>query len=194
MLTKKSLHMTMNEVSARMDSHRPYDRCDILPAISLSEEISAYFRVDPLLAELVKQKEEDKAHFQKLRARYGDDDPMVAVALDMIDSTESAIQTRLIELRRDHPLTLQTKKILSDYHERLIQRKKQKKEERWYYLRRMHRQIAEKARKAGEENFFTAVYMIWIVKQMFKSTQDNLSAAQSFSTASDPENTNSSQN
>lgn len=74
------------------------------------EELRFWLAADPLLADLYKQYLDAKASHQNLARLRGDHDPMVDVARDMEDSTKSAFETRLIELRRDE----ETKSIVLD--------------------------------------------------------------------------------
>jgi hypothetical protein len=65
------------------------------------DEFEAFMTVDPLLAMLHKQLAEARVHYNSLKQKRGASDPMTEIAADQAESAESAMQTRLIELRSD---------------------------------------------------------------------------------------------
>src|SRR6185295_4761325 len=64
-------------------------------------ESDALATLDPVLAGLGKQRADANAHFARLLKSHGGDDPLTTVAADMLDSAQSAWETRLLELQQD---------------------------------------------------------------------------------------------
>jgi len=97
-----SLQETMNRMAGRMDSLLEDHQRDLpTPETTDSHELRFWIAVDPLLADLHKHLVDAKSDRARVCARHGEDDPMADIANDIADSAQCAVDTRLIELRRN---------------------------------------------------------------------------------------------
>jgi len=100
----------MNAMVNRLEYAHP-EAIKEIPETRYWEMIDAYMVVDEVLANLYKQYVQAKENLARLVIDNGSDDPMTEVAWDMHDSTRCAIETRLIELRKDSGTTERARKI-----------------------------------------------------------------------------------
>jgi len=92
-------------------------------------EIDLLAQEDPLLGDLYKEYQDNKAQVQELEAVHGADDPMVEVAQDMRESAWSAVQTRLIEVKENKILMERLAKHRREEAHRLCAQKQEKERE-----------------------------------------------------------------
>lgn len=120
----KSLHELMNQMVVRLDDILPDD----LQARHEDKNwpfIEIYIQIDPLLAQLYKQYCDAKARLAALVGAHGGGDPMVDVARDMMDGAETAVATRLVELRQDKEAEGRAQDMIRAKQEALSRKKKQ---------------------------------------------------------------------
>ena len=96
----RSLQSIMNGMVNRLDDILPDDLQNI-PEDQDWPLIHIYLKIDPVLAQLYKQYCEARSKLDQLHRERGPDDPMAEVAADMKDSTHTAVDTRLLELKDD---------------------------------------------------------------------------------------------
>lgn len=65
---------------------------------------SAFRSTDPILAALYKDLKNSMDNYTSARSAYGDDDAMLEIIADQVDSARSAYDTRLLELKSDRGL------------------------------------------------------------------------------------------
>lgn len=97
-MRKQSLQDIMSDMIQRLEATEPgAERNHHRNSLS---EIGAYASLDSVLADLYRQYLNARKRYKKLERVNGKDDPMAAVAHDQTDSLDSAVQTRLLELRQ----------------------------------------------------------------------------------------------
>lgn len=150
-------------------------------------EIKAYIGLDPLLGDLHKQYLDARALHKKLLNDSGKDDPMTDAAFDARASAVSAIETRVLELRKDEGL-----RSIVAYRMRRTQLEQQEElsaatKEYWSRIRGynegQNRDIAQKKREEGASNFFAAIVFLSLMEQMLRAARRNLSIASVFDAA-----------
>lgn len=116
-----SLQDTMNQMARRMDellvddqnhNHNPF-----CAGKDVSEELRFWLAIDPILSELHKHLANARSNKANIEARHGTDDPITDVACDMVDSAQSSLDTRLIELRRDEEAKALLKAMIIKAHD-----------------------------------------------------------------------------
>lgn len=92
--TAQCLHEIMNEVSSILDAGLV-----AFPVLSQNAEIDAFCVTDPLLFDLNKQYLNACQRHAQSAAEYGADAPMTEMAAIVKDSAQTALQTRLLEVK-----------------------------------------------------------------------------------------------
>ena len=87
----KSLDSLINDMAGRLEVIKSDESCDL-------DRTDVLAAVDPVLASLNKEYKDAKARHEKLVMTNGEDDAMVEVSGDVVDSALSAVQTRILEL------------------------------------------------------------------------------------------------
>lgn len=147
------------------------------------DEVRVYAGIDPVMARLYKDKQDAKARYQQHIDMFGKDDAMADVALDILESSESALETRLIELRRDPVKSLRAKLQIAQA-ERILREKKDKKQEhRFQYLKNIKDNMKRRAQVAAEESYFMGWVWVWLIQEQFYKAQRDLSLVHSFDRA-----------
>ncbi|MCI5059686.1 MAG: hypothetical protein MRY79_01295 [Alphaproteobacteria bacterium] len=108
----KSLQQIMNEMVTRLDTVHNATSQQKKSRKGRLSELEAFISLDPVLANLNRQYLEAKAQRCELVALNGKEDAMVEVALDMEDSAWCAMETRLLELRRNGELMRRVQSML----------------------------------------------------------------------------------
>lgn len=150
-------------------------------------EIEAYAVFDPVLAQLLKQYREAQERHDAVLRRNGPDDAMVAVAADMIESGESAVETRLIELRADTVMCRMVQTRLFESRQGTHHTGPQENKRRNQRLYHQRRQTQEEMFRKKQEDARIGVLWLWFVlvtlQQALNRAQDKLSAACAFAAA-----------
>lgn len=148
-------------------------------------EIKAYIGLDPLLGDLHKQYLDARSFHKKLLRENGKDDAMTEIALDARSSAVSAIETRVLELKKDEAL-----RSVVAYRLRKAELAREEElsadtKEYWKKIRGFNavQAQAEKQRSEGEEGFFMAVMFLIIMNRMLQKARRKLSIASVFDTA-----------
>lgn len=151
------------------------------------DAIEIYAGLDPLLAELYRQYLEARRQYRSLSSLRGKDDPMADAARDWMDSAESAVQTRMIELRQDRKIRRQAGLVLERQARQEAQEEResrsaasQKYRNHSDLLQTQQRILADAARREGEDGFFMMIYLLWMLRAITDRVTRTLSLAGSF--------------
>lgn len=173
-----SLQDIMNRMATRVEGLRPQDGA----ARGVLSEAEAYAAFDPLLGQLLKHYRDAHAQYETLLRRNGAADAMVAVAADMAASCDSAVETRLIELRAHNTTRRMAEARMRESIEQLnaSTRYREKLE------RHAHFQSADMARRRAEakEGMAWVMYLWWMLHFSLIEAQRRLSVAHDFTRAS----------
>lgn len=147
--------------------------------------VPIYAGLDPLLTELFRQYLEAHRQYKSLTDLRGKDDPMADAARDWMESAESAVQTRMIELRQDDKIHAQARLILKQQARRekynsLMAASKKYQSEQNDLFQRQRMMMAATLRKEGEDGFFMMVYLLWMLRAVTDRLTKTLSLASSF--------------
>ncbi len=182
-MTAVSLQEIMNDMARRLDDIQPEKT-----VVRLSNRLSVfdfYRDADPVLADLDKQYIDMKARHKKLLCENGAHDPMAEIAGDLVMSSESAMQTRLIELRQDKRVRrVILQRIRAARKEIQQAERRQKRDYEALILRNV--KSARKAKKDGEDGFLIVMFLLWMLRRTLQVTQHNLSLANTFALVSEP--------
>lgn len=163
----KSLDSLMDDMASRLETIKPA----VLREVSRIEVLIA---VDPLLASLHKEFCDVKGRHNKLLETNGPDDAMVEVSADVVDSAQSALDTRILELEEeaagegDEAIALR----------RHIRREKARAE--LELSQKIHKE--KKEREKENDAFFWMMVWTWITQQTLAAARNTLSASAAFST------------
>lgn len=177
--SQRSLHDIMNMMAARVDGFAP-ER----PATrGVLTEAEAYAHGDPLLAELLKEYRDIQTRYETQLRRNGADDAMVDVLADMAGSADSAVETRLIELRAcTHARAMAEQRIQESlemmsastrYHEKIRA-----------YADRVQSAALRAKHEAAESSYLFVVLMLFLLQESLRETQRRLSLASDFAVVS----------
>jgi hypothetical protein len=154
----ESLQDIMNRMAVRVD--------DLLAAPtqkSVLSEAEAFATIDPLMNELLKQHKEAVTRRDELLKIYGANDAMYEISVDLADSCESVLQTRLIECREDDFLLaqMQEKHAKAAEQEARIERHEEKLELKYQRDRRdLYNKRKEKAKADATMWMWFFIYMM----------------------------------
>lgn len=157
-------------------------------AIEALEE--AYEALDPLLAALKKQLLDARHQVARLRQAYGVDSPMGDVAEDMMESAESAYQTRLLEVKARGDLAQKASAMVAETvqqdHESLRESlsRAYRVKMKAFYDRLRAREKVKHARKEAEDGLFTALLLVTMLQWTINETQRQLKLVSVFMRAS----------
>lgn len=147
--------------------------------------VPVYAGFDPLLADLYRQYLEAHRQFKSLSALRGKDDPMAEAARDWMDSAESAVQTRMIEVRQDRNIHSRARRVLKEQarqekYQSLMAALQSDKKEQAALLYRQRLMMGEALRKDSEDGFFMMVCLLWMLRAVSDRVTRTLSLASSF--------------
>ena len=197
--------MSLQDIMNDMARHPEQIMCSDLAGDddSPKTEIGAFISIDPLLASLYKQNQNAISKHNKLITENGDDDPMAMVAADMVDSTQSAFDTRMIEVKRDQHLSGLARALIevqNDEEEQESNRQKAMRAARFYLLQeqRNMQEMLEDQRQNVNDIMLFLFFILFRAMFMMDPNQHNIGQAfvplpakglrTDFSTASDSSN------
>lgn len=177
----RSIHQIMNDVIGWLEEEQV--EADFFGAYDVPEDISTFLFSDPTLARLSKKYQDASAQYEELCRLYGNDDPIVEVALVNRDSADTAMQTRLIELRENRRFVelarlcrLHEEEVEEErLHSAMVARMAQD-----HHINNNRKMAAQRARKRGETNFAMALFFLTLVENALKVASENLSLANAF--------------
>lgn len=176
---QRSLQDIMNMMAQRVEGYAP-ER----PAVrGVLTEAEAYAHSDPLLAELLKDYRDNQHRYETLLRKHGADDAMVDVAADMAGSADTAVETRLIELRAcAHSRALAEQRMQESlemmnastrYHEKIRA-----------YTDRVQSAALRAKKEAAEASYLFVIMMLWMLQESLRETQRRLSLVNDFAIVS----------
>lgn len=177
--SQRSLHDIMNMMAQRVDGCAP----ERPAARGVLTEAEAYAHGDPLLAELLKEYRDNQNRYETQLRRSGADDAMVDVLADMAGSADSAVETRLIELRAcSHARALAEQRIQESlemmnastrYHEKIRA-----------YADRVQSAALRAKHEAAESSYLFVILMLFLLQESLRETQRRLSLVSDFAVVS----------
>lgn len=178
-----TLQDIMNTMAGRPDSAAADASAERAAVRGVLSEADAYARIDPLLAGLLKQYRDTQARHEQLLRANGACDPMTEVAADLAESCDSAVQTRMIELREQIVMRQAAEELMRDSLE------SEKASARYNKKLDLHaREIAadnDLCKKEARESYMFVLFLWWMLQEALFATQIKLSAAHAFAQASD---------
>lgn len=164
----KSLDSLINDMAGRLEVIKSDESCDL-------DRTDVLAAVDPVLASLNKEYKDAKARHEKLVMTNGENDAMVEVSGDVVDSALSAVQTRILELEEQAE---------GEGTEALeIRRRIRREQARHELLVVQRQQELKKEQEEFNDTFFWMMVWTWITQQTFAAARRTLSASSAFSTA-----------
>lgn len=158
--------------------------------LSPDEGHAAYEALDPVLSSLKKQREDMRFRAACAVKEHGADDPMSVVACDMVDSAQSAYDTRLLELKKRPDLYEKIQQMVkaaaraeAEAARDQLSANYREKMERFYGLWRDKQKI-KKAQSEAEEGLFTAFILTMMLQWTIRETHRRLQLASVFMRAS----------
>jgi len=134
-------------------------------------EIEAFCQIDSLCADLFLRLEEAKSQLLQIIKDHGEDSPMAEIARDMVESAETSLEVRLIELRDDEEssgeagaIAIRVNQAIEEEKESFIARKKENPQNLFARLAMKDREDRQKKKKksANEIILMLAMYIMWI--------------------------------
>jgi hypothetical protein len=183
---RTSIQDIMNQMAGRMDSL--LDACDHAHASSgpnMLDEVRLWVSVDPLLADLHKQYLDARINHTRVRDKHGSRDPITDIASDMEDSTQCAVETRLIELRQSAEAKALLQAIIRKAHavreDELVAVERARSSRYWkqFALRK-----ASRATARGQNSFFMMIIGLLMLQQLTDQASLHLHIADIFSRVS----------
>lgn len=190
-MKQSDLQGTIRHMAARVDAfHMAGD--DSQGPAGLISEVEAYMAVDSTLASLYKHYIDARAHRLRALKQSGEGSAMTEIARDMEDSAQSAIETRMIELKSHAMKRMNAERLMAQGRLREMDDCRAQAEKD--YARRQVEDFAagrqaalrqSQVQKQGSDSYFALLLMWWLMRQMAARTQLRLSLAGSFTVASD---------
>lgn len=191
-MKNRDLHSIIKDMAARLDQHQ--DQSSGTTHNNMLTEVEAYMAVDSTLARLYKEFADARAHRIRAQKQHGAQAALSDIAADLEESAQSAMETRMIELREDQMKRSMVERMLSHAH--IAQMDTYRAERAQWYAERQAAHFAEQRyeaalsnqrRQEGEDSFMTLMVMWWLMRQMVQATQTRLSLASSFARALQPD-------
>ncbi len=174
-------------MASRLDMHQSAEAG--APSGTLSE-VEAYMAVDPTLASLYKEFMDARRNRRRALEQQGSGSAMADIARDLEESAQSAMETRMIELRENTMKRMMAERMMAHAH--IAEMNECRSESAKWYAERQAQNFAEQKRDEavmarhqheGQDSFMMLTMMWWMMRQMAWRTQIKLSLASSFSRA-----------
>lgn len=191
-MKNRDLQSIIKDMAARLDRHRTDG--DSHAHMSMLTEIEAYMAVDAVLARLYKEFADARGNRLRALEQQGEHSAFADIARDLEDSAQSAMETRMIELREDDIKRAMVERMMA--HSHIAQMDGYRAERAQWYTARQARHFAEEqheaalatqCRQEGEDSFMSLMVMWWMMREMAQRTQMRLSLASSFARALAPD-------
>lgn len=184
-MKNRDLQFIIKDMAARLDSRVPDD---VLARPGMLSEVEAYMAVDATLASLHKEFLEARRNRVRALEQQGENSAMADIARDLEESAQSAIETRMIELRATIAKRMMAEQMQAQAQMQEIDECREASGQE--FARRQAGYNAESAvmaqrKRAGEDSFFTLLLLWWMMRQTVWQTQLKLSLVSSFSMAQD---------
>lgn len=189
-MKQTDLQGIIRDMAARIDSYHVGDEQS--GHRGLLSEVEAYMSVDSTLASLYKQYLDARSNRVRALQQAGEDSAMAAIARDLEESAQSAIETRMIELRADKLKRMNAEHMLAEAHLQTLAEARSDRER--FYARQQQDHYAQERRQAmaqdqarqdGEDSYMMMVMMWWIMRRLSWRTQIKLTLASRFAQVSD---------
>jgi len=184
-MEKISLKQAMNNILQQMKTAD----CSVANKKTLPctlTEIDAYSTMDPVLKSLRKQHFEAKAQYKELVELRCTDDPLAEMATDWMESTESAIETRMIELRCKRKLKAMVAALMKASREKI--EAANRKTSLAYKKRLMEFELGllteNQAKEASEEGALNIAILLMLLDSIIERTRNVMSLVSAFADAS----------
>ncbi len=182
MLNSMSINEVMQELMSSADLGGIEDKFDFIDNITKQEEeelyrpiteIEAFCSIDSLCSELYAQLEQAKENLSKIIREHGCDSAMAEIAKDMVESAETSLEVRLIELREDETssgeagdLIFRVNREIEKDKEASIDRKKAKKREDLARMFMEDIQDRKEHKQRTNQEIFSmmALFVLWMQK------------------------------
>ncbi len=182
MLNSMSINEVMQKLMNSADLGGVEDKLDFIDNITPQEEeelyrpiteIEAFCSIDVLCSELYNQLEQAKENLSKIIEEHGCDSPMAEIAKDMVESAETSLEVRLIELREDETssgeagdLIFRVNKEIEKDKEASVDRKRAKKREELARMFMEDIQDRKKHKQRTNQEIFSmmALFVLWMQK------------------------------
>lgn len=189
-MKNRDLQSIIKDMAARLDQHRSHD--DGHAGMSMLTEIEAYVAIDATLARLYKEFADARLNRRRALEQHGERSAFADIAADLEESAQSAMETRMIELREDTQKRAMAERMMAHSHMATMDSYRAERAQ-WYAERqasyyaeeRYEAALATKHRQEGEDSFMSLMVMWWMMRQMVNRTQARLSLASSFARALD---------
>lgn len=192
-MKQTDLQGIIRDMATRIDSYHVGDEHS--GRRGLLSEVEAYMSVDSTLASLYKQYLDARNSRVRALQQAGEDSAMAAIARDLEESAQSAIETRMIELRADKLKRMNAEHMMAEAH--LAELAETRSDRARFYARQQQEHYAQERRQAmaqdqarqdGEDSYMMMVMMWWMMRRLTWRTQVKLSLASRFAKVSDREN------
>jgi hypothetical protein len=187
-MKNRDLQSIIRDMATRLDVHHQPGEAPV--ASGFYNEVEAYMSVDATLARLYKEFLDARRTRVRALEQQGEGSAMSEIARDLEESAQSAMETRMIELREDRMKKAMVERMMA--HASMTEMDAYRSEKaKWYadrqaeYFAQERRDdaIAAKRQQDGEDSFLTLMMMWWMMRQMVRQTQVRLSLAKSFARA-----------
>jgi hypothetical protein len=141
-------------------------------------EAEAYAHFDPVLASLLKQYRDAQAHYETLLRKNGAHDAMAEVAADMADSYDSAVETRILELRQQATIRRAAEAMMQESIDRMAASKRY--HDKLAADARNSEAARDRTKREARESYMFVMFLWWMLQETLRETQRRLSAASAF--------------
>jgi hypothetical protein len=152
------------------------------PARGVLSEAEAYAHADLVLAGLLKQYRDAQGRYETLLRRNGSADAMVAVAADIAEGCDGAVETRLIELRACPLARRMAEQRMRDSLEALNASARYR--DKISANDAAYEENARRRREAARDSYLWVMVLMWMLQDTLRETQRRLSVAHDFMTVS----------
>lgn len=187
-MKNRDLQSIIRDLANRLDVHQQPGAEPV--ASGFYNEVEAYMAVDATLARLYKEFLDARRTRVRALEQQGEGSAMAEIARDQEESAQSAMETRMIELREDQIKNSMVERMMT--HSRMAEMDAYRSEKAKWYADRQAEYFAEERREdaiaaqrqqEGEDSFLSLMMMWWMMRQMVRRTQLKLSLARSFARA-----------
>lgn len=187
-MKNRDLQSIIRDLANRLDVHHQPGEAPVVSGFY--NEVEAYMAVDATLARLYKEFLDARRTRVRALEQQGEGSAMAEIARDQEESAQSAMETRMIELREDQIKNSMVERMMA--HNRMAEMDAYRSEKAKWYADRQAEYFAEERREdaiaaqrqqESEDSFLSLMMMWWMMRQMVRRTQLKLSLARSFARA-----------
>lgn len=123
-------------------------------------EMESFLALDPVLASLTKQLEEVKDQYNAIVSQFGENDDMAKIAQDTVESTQSAIDTRTLELRKETETGGQMGEMIQALNNDIAAEEEKAKEERYKKQQNGFKEQRQRMEKVMATNEYNSMHLL----------------------------------